>query len=113
MTNTEEIELRLLLDAIFERYQYDFRGYSMRSIGRRLRQAQQYFQCESLSMLQHRVLHDPAVLPRLLNYLTIQVLFPCAARAGHSAPEDLSLPEGVGRRLCRRGGTLFAGHPVS
>jgi len=73
MTNTEEIELRLLLDAIFERYQYDFRGYSMRSIGRRLRQAQQYFQCESLSMLQHRVLHDPAVLPRLLNYLTIQV----------------------------------------
>ena len=31
------------------------------------------FGCQSLSQLQHRVLHDPATFPALLNYLTIPV----------------------------------------
>ncbi len=32
----EDIELRLLLEAVFLRYHYDFRGYAMASIKRRL-----------------------------------------------------------------------------
>ena len=73
MDKTEDIELRLLLDAIYRRYHYDFRGYSVASITRRLRQARDRFGCASLSQLQDRVLHDPAVLPELLAYLTVQV----------------------------------------
>lgn len=70
---TESIELRLLVQAIFQRYHYDFRGYSEASLKRRLSQARDRFHCESYSALQERVLHDPAMLPQLLGYLTVQV----------------------------------------
>lgn len=70
---TEIIELRLLLEAIFQRYHYDFRDYSVASIKRRLLQAREHFRCESFSALQERVLHDPSMLPQLLGYLTVQV----------------------------------------
>lgn len=69
----EEVELDLLLEAVYRRYDYDFRGYSRSSLARRMVQAQQHFGCRSLSMLQDLVLHQPATLPALLNYLTIQV----------------------------------------
>ena len=39
MNKTEDIELRLFLEALFQRYHYDFRGYSMASVKRRVRQA--------------------------------------------------------------------------
>lgn len=70
---TEDIELRLLLDAVHRKYHYDFRGYSMASLKRRLGQARARFDCRTFSQLQDRVLHDPAVLPELLSYLTVQV----------------------------------------
>jgi chemotaxis protein methyltransferase CheR len=38
-----------------------------------MERAQQHFGCESLSMLQHRLLRDPAILPELLSFLTIHV----------------------------------------
>jgi chemotaxis protein methyltransferase CheR len=69
----DHLELRLLLEAIFRKYHYDFRGYSLASLQRRLDQAKDRFHCQSLSQLQDRVLHDPAVLPQLLSYLTVQV----------------------------------------
>lgn len=72
-TSTEEIEVGLLLDAIQQRYHYDFSGYSTGSITRRLRQAKVHLGCDSLSMLQHRVMHEPTILPELLNFLTVQV----------------------------------------
>ena len=40
---TESIELRLLVQAIFQRYHYDFRGYSEASLKRRLSQARDRF----------------------------------------------------------------------
>lgn len=77
MNNTaaelEAVELRLLLTAIHEKSQYDFRDYSPASLKRRLLQAKDHFQCQSLSELQHRVLHDPGIIPKLLPYLTVQV----------------------------------------
>ena len=42
-----DIELKLLLEAINLRYHYDFRGYSVASVKRRLLQAKLHFQCES------------------------------------------------------------------
>ena len=70
---TTDIEVRLLLEGIFEKYSYDFRGYSMASIKRRLNQANDHFGCRSFSALQDRVLNDAAVFPKLLSYLTVQV----------------------------------------
>ena len=72
-SETENIELRLLVEAIFQRYHYDFRHYSIASLKRRLIQAREVFQCDSFSSLQERVLHDPGMLPKLLSYLTVQV----------------------------------------
>lgn len=69
----EDLELRLLLDAIYHRYHYDFRGYAMASIKRRLTQARDYFKCATYSSLQDLVLHDETVLNKLLSYLTVQV----------------------------------------
>lgn len=70
---SEDIEIRLLLEAIYQKYHYDFRGYAMASVKRRLGQARIKFNCTSYSMLQDKVLHEPAVVPELLAYLTVQV----------------------------------------
>lgn len=69
----EEVELDLLLKAIFLHYHYDFRGYSRGSLHRRLARAQHRHGCDSLSQLQHRVLREPAVFADLMGFLTIQV----------------------------------------
>jgi chemotaxis protein methyltransferase CheR len=68
-----EIELRLLVDAIYLKYHYDFRGYAGASLKRRMGTAMTRFRCTSLSQLQDRVLHEPQVFPQLLDYLTVQV----------------------------------------
>ncbi len=72
-TKTEDIELRLFLDAMYSQYHYDFRGYSRASLKRRLLLACQRFKCPTLSALQERLLHDDAILSQLLDYLTVQV----------------------------------------
>ncbi len=69
----EELELDLLLEALWRHYHYDFRGYSRGSLHRRLARAQQRHGCESLSHLQHLLLRDPAVFADLMGFLTIQV----------------------------------------
>jgi chemotaxis protein methyltransferase CheR len=70
---TEDIEMRLLLEGIVQRYHYDFRGYAMASIKRRLRQARDQFDCQTYSQLQERVLHEPKLFAELLSFLTVQV----------------------------------------
>ena len=70
---TEELELQLLLEALYQRYHYDFRSYSMASIKRRLEQALLHFKVPSLSALQEKLLHDPNILPELVGFLTVQV----------------------------------------
>jgi chemotaxis protein methyltransferase CheR len=67
------LEIQLLLEALFQRYHYDFRNYARASIKRRLVQARDQLGFRSITALQDRVLHDPAMLPRLLGYLTVQV----------------------------------------
>lgn len=68
-----DIELPLLMEAIYRKYHYDFRGYASASLKRRLGTAMSRFGCETLSQLQDRVLRDPSLLPALLDYLTVQV----------------------------------------
>ena len=66
-----DIEMRLLLEAVYSKYSHDFRDYSGASLKRRVQHALLQFGCETISQLQSRVLHDPAVFQQLLEILTI------------------------------------------
>lgn len=68
-----DIELPLLLEAIYLKYHYDFRAYAGASLKRRLTTAMARFGCSTLSLMQDRVLHEPMFFPALLDYLTVQV----------------------------------------
>lgn len=68
-----DIELKLLLEGVYLKYQHDFRQYTFASLRRRMRQAMEQFECETLSQLQSRVLHEPEVFSRMLRYFTVQV----------------------------------------
>lgn len=65
------IEIKLLLQAIFEKYNYDFRQYSLTSVHRRVRAAMARHRIETVSRLQEKVLHDPAFFSELLDFLTV------------------------------------------
>jgi chemotaxis protein methyltransferase CheR len=69
----EDIEIRLLLEALHSVYHYDFRHYAMASIRRRIKQARDKYGFESISAMQDSLLHDPAMLPKLLGFLTVRV----------------------------------------
>ncbi|MBF8729227.1 MULTISPECIES: CheR family methyltransferase [Pseudomonas] len=68
-----DIEIRLLIEALYLKYSYDFRDYSGASIKRRILHAVRQFDCRTVSALQERVLHDPAAFMQLLQFLTIPV----------------------------------------
>jgi chemotaxis protein methyltransferase CheR len=71
--SVNDIEVRLLLEAIFLRYHYDFRSYSMASLKRRVAAAQVKMSCPTVSGLQEKILHHPEALGALLQFLTVQV----------------------------------------
>lgn len=68
-----DIEMRLLVEAIYLKFHYDFRGYASASLKRRMGAAMARFGCRTLSQLQDRMLHDAATFPAMLDFLTVQV----------------------------------------
>jgi chemotaxis protein methyltransferase CheR len=72
-SSVADIEIRLLVEAIFLRYGQDFRDYAQASLKRRVLQAQQRMGAASISALQERVLHDADAFAGLLQYLTVPV----------------------------------------
>jgi chemotaxis protein methyltransferase CheR len=68
-----DIELRLLMEAIYLKYSYDFRNYTGASQKRRVTYALDQLKLPNISALQERVLHDPTVFAQLLQFLTIPV----------------------------------------
>jgi len=69
----DSLEIRLLLEAVYEAYHYDFRSYAPASLKRRLGQALGRLGCRTISGMQERILHDPSAFPVLLQYLTVPV----------------------------------------
>jgi chemotaxis protein methyltransferase CheR len=69
----EQIEVELLLEGVYRRYGFDFREYAPASLRRRLRMRMQGEKVETLSALQNLLLHDPAVMERLLLDLSVNV----------------------------------------
>ncbi|HEX7890809.1 MAG TPA: protein-glutamate O-methyltransferase CheR [Ramlibacter sp.] len=68
-----DIEIRLLVEAIYLRYGQDFRDYAQASLKRRVLQAQHRMGAASITALQERVLHDAEGFAQLLQYLTVPV----------------------------------------
>lgn len=68
-----DIEIRLMLEAVYLRWHHDFRDYAVTSLRRRMRAAMRHFKCERLSQLQDRVLHEPEVFAQMLQFFTVQM----------------------------------------
>jgi chemotaxis protein methyltransferase CheR len=66
----ERIEIDLLLEAVFRRSAYDFRGYAPDRVERRVRARLRHEGVASVSALQERVLHQPDSLDGLVQALT-------------------------------------------
>jgi chemotaxis protein methyltransferase CheR len=71
--DVEEIEVALLLEAIYRRYGFDFREYAPASLRRRLWRRAHAEGIDTISALQDRVLHDSSCMERLLLDLSINV----------------------------------------
>ncbi|HEV7134416.1 MAG TPA: protein-glutamate O-methyltransferase CheR [Gaiellaceae bacterium] len=69
----EQIEVDLLLEAVFRRYGFDFREYAPASLKRRLWRRMSAEGLKTISQLQDRLLHDPPAMERLLLDLSINV----------------------------------------
>jgi chemotaxis protein methyltransferase CheR len=69
---TEELEIELLLEALFQRFGYDFRAYDRPALRRKLHQVMLARDLSTVSSLQDRVLHDPGAGAALLRALSVQ-----------------------------------------
>jgi chemotaxis protein methyltransferase CheR len=69
--NHVDIELPLLVQAIYQKYSYDFRDYAISSLKRRVLHSLHPLGCESISELQSRILREDETFMALLQYLTI------------------------------------------
>lgn len=68
-----DIELKMLVEAVYLKYNYDFRDYTGASQKRRVLVAMREMDCDTVSALQARVMHEPDGFAQLLQYLTIPV----------------------------------------
>jgi chemotaxis protein methyltransferase CheR len=69
----EQLEIELLLEAVYRRYGLDFRQYAQASLKRRLYRRMHAEGLETLSQLQDRLLHAQPCMERLLVDLSINV----------------------------------------
>jgi chemotaxis protein methyltransferase CheR len=72
-SDTEDLEVSLLLEAIATKYGHDLRGYHPASMKRRVQTALARSGAGSLGDLQHRLLHDATLFASVLDDLTVQV----------------------------------------
>jgi len=69
----ENIEIKLLLEAIFQKYGYDFRDYSRASIKRRIKHTLSMSGLANISQMIHQVLYDERFFNTLLMNFSINV----------------------------------------
>jgi chemotaxis protein methyltransferase CheR len=73
MSEDVDLEIDLLLEAIYRKYSYDFRHYARASLRRRVLGALARLGAESVSQLQDRVLRQREAFTALLGQLTVPV----------------------------------------
>ncbi len=73
MEAAEKIEIDLFLQAVYQKYGYDFRNYSKSSIRRRVLRGLSHCGMKTVSEMTHAVLYDKTVFEDLLTLLTVNV----------------------------------------
>jgi chemotaxis protein methyltransferase CheR len=71
-SSVEELELELLLEALFQCHGYDYRGYQRDVVRRKVRGLMARLSTPTISALQARVLHDPAAYDEFLKALYVE-----------------------------------------
>lgn len=66
---TEDLEIELLLEALFQQFGADFRGYDRSPLRRKLQSVMRARALHTVSSLQERVLHEPGAATGLLRAL--------------------------------------------
>ncbi len=67
------IEIALFLEAVFQRYGYDFRDYSKAHIKRRILHRMSSSHFKTISEMQHQVLHNESFFEQILKDFSINV----------------------------------------
>ena len=70
---TEAIEIRVFLEALYAKHGYDLRGYADASLRRRIQAVLARLGLTRISDLQHRALREPEVLGLVINYIAVRV----------------------------------------
>ena len=73
LNGLQQIEINLLLEGLYQRYGYDFRGYMKGSLTRRILNRMKAERLPTITSLLEKVLHEQGALERLLNDLSIQM----------------------------------------
>jgi chemotaxis protein methyltransferase CheR len=71
-SSVEELELELLLEAVYQCYGYDYRGYQRDLVRRQVQAAMTRLETPTISALQSRVLHDADARDTLLRQLYVE-----------------------------------------
>lgn len=71
-SSVEELELELLLEALFQCHGYDFRGYERETVKRKVDAVRAQLGLDTISALQSRVLHDADAYNALLSALYVE-----------------------------------------
>lgn len=71
LAELEDLEIQLLLEGVHRYYGFDFRGYSLASVKRRIQNFLQEHQLPNVSRLQEKILHEPAYLEQFLLNLAV------------------------------------------
>ena len=98
-SSVEELELELLLEALFQCHGYDYRGYGRDLVRGKVRQLMAELSADSISALQARVLHEPAARDALLKAMYVE-----PARMFDNASETALLRMSLG--VCLHGAAL-------
>lgn len=70
---TSELEIKLLLEAVYQQYGYDFRQYSQGHVKRRIMNRMMKWKLEDVSQIQSKILSDKTLASELLQDLSITV----------------------------------------
>jgi chemotaxis protein methyltransferase CheR len=88
----QQLEVKLVLEAIYARHGYDFRQYTADSMERRVMAAAAKIGAAHLGELQHRVIHHPADFSAVLDVLTVRVTEMFRDPSFYRAFRDLVIP---------------------
>lgn len=91
---TEELEIELLLEAVYQRFGFDFRGYARPRLRERLTALLRARELATISGLQERVLHEAGVAQEVVRALAVP------------EAELFDLPEDTGRLRAALGASL-------